>query len=187
MTRRRWHGFAPGRALALLVIVAPTLTPASAQPLIPAPQPRRLPPPSSALLRSLEGFQHDLQLLDRSLLNGSVGPDVPGSAAADGAASPTLPAPVLPAPVLPAPAATALPTTPEAVRIERRQRLSLSQALAQEWELIGFAAYRSVATPQGRSAFLRSIEFSSPSAGVLGAAQRVRQQLADAAGEEAQA
>ena len=55
----------------------------------------------------------------------------------------------------------------------------LSQALAQEWELIGFAAYRSVATPQGRSAFLRSIEFSSPSAGVLGAAQRVRQQLAE--------
>jgi hypothetical protein len=57
----------------------------------------------------------------------------------------------------------------------------LSRALAAEWELIGFAAYRSVATPQGRSAFLQSIEFSSPSAGVLGAAQRVRQQLADAA------
>jgi hypothetical protein len=61
----------------------------------------------------------------------------------------------------------------------------LSRALAAEWELIGFAAYRSVATPQGRSAFLQSIEFSSPSAGVLGAAQRVRQQLADAACEEA--
>jgi len=57
----------------------------------------------------------------------------------------------------------------------------LSRALAAEWELIGFAAYRTVATPQGRSAFLQSIEFSSPSAGVLGAAQRVRQQLADAA------
>lgn len=55
----------------------------------------------------------------------------------------------------------------------------LSQALAQEWELIGFAAYRSVATPQGRSAFLKSIEFSSHSADVLGAVQRVRQQLAD--------
>ena len=63
----------------------------------------------------------------------------------------------------------------------------LSRALAAEWELIGFAAYRLVATPQGRSAFLQSIEFSSPSAGVLGAAQRVRQQLADAAAEEAQA
>jgi hypothetical protein len=63
----------------------------------------------------------------------------------------------------------------------------LSRALAAEWQLIGFAAYRSVATPQGRSAFLQSIEFSSPSAGVLGAAQRVRQQLADAAAEEAQA
>lgn len=55
----------------------------------------------------------------------------------------------------------------------------LSHALAEEWERIGFAAYRSVATSEGRSAFLRSIEFSSPSAGVLGAAQRVRLQLAD--------
>ena len=55
----------------------------------------------------------------------------------------------------------------------------LSQALAAEWELIGFEAYRAVATPQGRSAFLRSIEFSSHSAGVLGAAQRVRLQLED--------
>ena len=62
----------------------------------------------------------------------------------------------------------------------------LSRALAAEWELIGFAAYRSVATPQGRSAFLQSIEFSSPSAGVLGAAQRVRQQLADAAAAQVQ-
>ncbi len=62
----------------------------------------------------------------------------------------------------------------------------LSQALAREWELIGFAAYRTVATPQGRKAFLQSIEFSSPSAGVLGAAQRVRQQLADAAAVQAQ-
>ena len=62
----------------------------------------------------------------------------------------------------------------------------LSRALAAEWELIGFAAYRSVATPQGRKAFLQSIEFSSPSAGVLGAAQRVRQQLADAAAAQAQ-
>ncbi len=62
----------------------------------------------------------------------------------------------------------------------------LSRALAQEWELIGFAAHRSVATPQGRVAFLQSIEFSSPSAGVLGAAQRVRQQLAAADAAQAQ-
>ena len=62
----------------------------------------------------------------------------------------------------------------------------LSQALAREWELIGFAAYRSVATPQGRSAFLRSIEFSSYSAGVLGAGKLVLQQLAGAATLEAQ-
>ena len=62
----------------------------------------------------------------------------------------------------------------------------LSRALAAEWELIGFAAYRSVATPQGRSAFLQSIEFSSPSAGVLGAEQRVSQQLADVAAAQGQ-
>lgn len=38
--------------------------------------------------------------------------------------------PGLPDPSLPAPAATALPQVPEAVRIERRQRLSLAEALA---------------------------------------------------------
>ncbi len=56
----------------------------------------------------------------------------------------------------------------------------LSRALAAEWERIGFAASQSVATAQGRIAFLQSIEFSSPSSVVLGAAQQVRQQLADA-------
>lgn len=53
----------------------------------------------------------------------------------------------------------------------------LSRALASEWQLIGFAPYQTVATEEGRSAFLKSIEFSSHSAGVLGAAERVRQQL----------
>ena len=56
----------------------------------------------------------------------------------------------------------------------------LSRALAAEWEFIQFPAYRSVATPQGRIAFLQSIEFSSHSADVLGAAQRVQQQIDDA-------
>lgn len=56
----------------------------------------------------------------------------------------------------------------------------LSRALAAEWEFIQFPAYRSVATPQGRIAFLQSIEFSSQSADVLGAAHRVRQQIVDA-------
>lgn len=54
----------------------------------------------------------------------------------------------------------------------------LSRALADEWERIQFPAHRSVATPQGRRAFLESIQFSSYSAGVLGAAEKVRAQLA---------
>lgn len=112
MNRQRRLAFlAPALACGLL---AP-LQPAWAQVLIPGPQPRRLPPPSSSLLRSLQGFQHDLELLDRSLLPGPAEPDeAPEQAALQS---------------LPAPAATALPTTVEAVRIARRQRLSLSEAL----------------------------------------------------------
>jgi hypothetical protein len=90
-----------------------------AQALVPAPQPRRLPPPSSALLRSLQGFQEDLERLDRSLL--PAGPEADRSVGRDGAVPDAL--------ALPAPAATALPAAPEAVRIERRQRLSLAEAL----------------------------------------------------------
>jgi hypothetical protein len=56
----------------------------------------------------------------------------------------------------------------------------LGHALALEWERIQFPAYQSVATAQGRIAFLQSLEFSSYSAGVLGAADKVRQQLAGA-------
>ena len=109
--RCRWHGlFAPGLALGL---IATTGSSAAGQQLMMAPQPRRLPPPSPALLRSLEGFQHDLELLDRSLLQGAAGAEAP-----------------LPVSSLQAPAATALPTTVEAVRIQRRQRLSLAEALA---------------------------------------------------------
>jgi hypothetical protein len=54
----------------------------------------------------------------------------------------------------------------------------LSKSLASEWERIQFPAYRSVATPQGRRAFLESIQFSSYSAGVLGATGKVQRQLA---------
>ncbi len=117
MTRRRAPGWlAPALALA---VVAP-MAPARAQAPGPAPQPRRLPPPSAALLRSLQGFQQDLERLDRSLL--PAGAEADGTSAAEGDPST--------APVLPAPAATALPDAPEAVRIERRQRLSLAEALA---------------------------------------------------------
>jgi len=53
----------------------------------------------------------------------------------------------------------------------------MSQALSREWELIQCPAYRSVATQAGRRDFLRSIQFSSYSAEVLGASERVRSQL----------
>jgi len=122
MNRRCWQRLlAPGVAFGLIAVGAPM----GAQPLIQAPQSRRLPPPSSALLRSLEGFQHDLELLDRSLRPGSADAEAPTPLPADGA---VLAAPSVP--FLPAPAATALPSTVEAVRIERRQRLSLAEALA---------------------------------------------------------
>jgi hypothetical protein len=53
----------------------------------------------------------------------------------------------------------------------------MGQALSAEWELIQFSAYRTVATEGGRRDFLRSVQFSSYSAGVLGAAEKVRYQL----------
>jgi len=59
---------------------------------------------------------------------------------------------------------------------------TLSRALAREWELINFPAYQTVATAQGRMAFLKSTEFSSYSAGVLGAPEQVRSQVAQAQG-----
>lgn len=119
MIRPRWRRCVPGLACGLLVALPPFL----AQPLIAAPQPPRLPPPSAALLRSLQGFQHDLELLDRSLLPGSADPadaaEAPGPASAQAALLQSLPAP----------AVTALPTTLAAVRIQRRQRLTLAEAL----------------------------------------------------------
>jgi hypothetical protein len=64
---------------------------------------------------------------------------------------------------------------------------ALGRALALEWERIQFPAYQSVATAQGRIAFLQSLEFSSYSAGVLGAAAKVRQQLSGACAPDPQA
>jgi hypothetical protein len=46
----------------------------------------------------------------------------------------------------------------------------LSHALAQEWEKIGLAAHETVATPEGRQAFLRSVKISSRSCGLLSSA-----------------
>ena len=55
---------------------------------------------------------------------------------------------------------------------------SLSQALSLEWMLIGYEAYKTVATVQGREAFLRNLLFSSASSRALQAPQRCRLQLA---------
>jgi len=46
----------------------------------------------------------------------------------------------------------------------------LSHALAQEWKKIGLAAHETVATPEGRQAFLRSVKISSRSCGLLSSA-----------------
>jgi len=54
---------------------------------------------------------------------------------------------------------------------------SLSQALSREWMLIGFEPYQTVATVQGREAFLRSLVFSSAASRVLQAFQRCQAQL----------
>lgn len=56
---------------------------------------------------------------------------------------------------------------------------SLSQALSLEWMLIGYEAYKTVATVQGREAFLRNLLFSSASSRALQAPQRCRLQLAE--------
>ena len=53
----------------------------------------------------------------------------------------------------------------------------LSTALAREWQRCGFAPHATVATPQGRAQFLRSVRFSSPAALALGMAQEVQEQL----------
>jgi hypothetical protein len=53
----------------------------------------------------------------------------------------------------------------------------LSQALAQEWQRVGFAAHATVATPAGRAQFLRSIRFSSPAALALAMPEQVAEQL----------
>jgi hypothetical protein len=55
---------------------------------------------------------------------------------------------------------------------------TLSEALSQEWMVIGFEGYKTVATVQGREAFLRNLVFSSASSQVLQAPQRCRSQLA---------
>jgi outer membrane protein TolC len=121
---RRW--LAPALGLAL----AAPLAQAWGQELIAAPRPRRLPPPSAALLRSLQGFQDDLERLDRSLLPADADGDADAASAGEGARGGAAAVPGPAEPALSPPAATALPVEPEAVRIGRRQRLSLAEALA---------------------------------------------------------
>ena len=43
----------------------------------------------------------------------------------------------------------------------------LGHALAQEWQLIGFPAHQTVATSQGRKAFLKQLIFSSNASSLL--------------------
>jgi hypothetical protein len=54
---------------------------------------------------------------------------------------------------------------------------SWSEALSREWMFYGFEGYKTVATRQGREAFLRSAAFSSASSRVLQAPQRCQAQL----------
>ncbi|MEB3318291.1 MAG: TolC family protein [Cyanobacteriota bacterium] len=121
-TRRRRGVLAAVTSLALL-----PLPPLQAQTLVNPPSTRRLPPPSPALLRSLEGFQRDLEQLDRSLLHGDGRTDSARPGAPPGAGTRSATAALLQS--LPAPAASALPATVTAVRIQRLQRLSLADAL----------------------------------------------------------
>jgi outer membrane protein TolC len=87
---------------------------AAPQPLVPAP--RRLPPPSPDLLRSLSGLQQDLEALERTVLPQSVG--VQDAEEAQVLAR------------LSAPAPQALPNTTAQVAIDQRIRLNLPTALA---------------------------------------------------------
>ena len=94
------------------------LLPGSAQPLVPVPRARNIPPPSGALLRNLEALQRDLELLDRSLP-----PAASGGGTPQGEDEALLRR-------LAAPAPEALPASPAAVAIQERLRISLSAALA---------------------------------------------------------
>jgi len=86
-----------------------------------------LPKPSASLLRSLNRFEKDLQLLDQTLPN-----PVPGFARAKGKRVATDQVDGTPTSVLASlapPAPGAIPSSIEAVRIQRRVRLSLPMAL----------------------------------------------------------
>jgi len=53
----------------------------------------------------------------------------------------------------------------------------LGESLAREWKLIDFAPHAVVATPRGRRGFISSVQFSSPSSGVLQTNDRIAAQL----------
>ena len=102
----------------LLQMATLSLRPAGAQSSVTVLPPRRLPPPSSALLRSLEQMQRDLEVLDRSL------PGPAGEVRTPEGKDQAL------VERLSAPPPRALPTTAMAVTIQERLKLSLATALA---------------------------------------------------------
>jgi hypothetical protein len=55
----------------------------------------------------------------------------------------------------------------------------LSDLLMQEWKLINFHAYKTVATHEGRQLFLKALQFTSPSSHVLNVHGRILAQLDD--------
>ena len=86
-----------------------------------------IPKPSASLLRSLDRFERDLQLLDQTLPN-----PAPGSVRAKGKTVATDPVNATPTGVLASlkpPAPGAIPSSLEAFRSQRRVRLSLPMAL----------------------------------------------------------
>jgi len=58
-------------------------------------------------------------------------------------------------------------------------RQYLSDLLMQEWKLINFPAYKTVATHAGRQLFLKALQFTSPSSYVLNVHGRILAQLDD--------
>jgi hypothetical protein len=54
---------------------------------------------------------------------------------------------------------------------------NLGNALAQEWQLIGFPPHAVVSTLEGRNSFLKQVVFSSPASLVLGLNQKIAEEI----------
>jgi hypothetical protein len=57
--------------------------------------------------------------------------------------------------------------------------VSLGLALSDEWRLIDYSPYSTVATPSGRQNFLKSLKFSTNASRILGVQERISKQLSD--------